>query len=90
MSFSVHSGEEYLSFGTLVSGFVSSIGLKVYNIKRKGDRSLFVFHFQVTGSDFLLFIEINDDNDSHPMLQTVVFRCSREYGSEKCFLGASP
>ena len=90
MGLSVHSGEEYLSFGALVRDFVSSVGLEAYDSKRKGDCSLFVFRFQVTGSDFLLHIEINDDSNCHPILQKGVFLRSIGHGSEKCFLGASP
>ena len=64
---------------TFLSGYRCQILFlaMAYNIKRKGDRGLFVFRFQVTGSDFLLCIEINEDSNSHPMLQKGVFRCSR-------------
>ena len=57
MSVSTHSGEDYLSFGTLVRDFVSSVRLKAYDRNRKGDSSFFVFRFQYIRSDFLLGIE---------------------------------
>ena len=48
------------SFSTLALDFVSSVGLQAYNNRRKGQRSLFVFHFQVGGSVFPMCTKVND------------------------------
>ena len=85
MNFSAHSGEDGLSFDALVLDFISSSGLKAYDSRRTGDCSLFLFHFQVKGSDFLLGIEINDDGNCYPMSQKGVLRRPRRLGSENSF-----
>ena len=69
---------------------VSSSGLRAHDRKRKGQRILFVFRFQVKVSVFLLGTEINDDSNCHPMFQKGVFQCSRGRDSEKRSWGQAP
>ena len=90
MNFSAHSRAYCLSFGTMVWYFASSVELQAYDSKREGDRSLFVFRFQATGSDFLLGIEINDDSHCHLMFQTGIFQRSRGCVSVEPLWGQAP
>ena len=80
----------YLSFRTMLGYLASSVELQAYDNKWEGDRSLLVFRFHVTGSDFLLGTEINDDSHCHPMFQTGVSQYSRSCVSEEFFWGQVP
>ena len=54
----VYCGVDQLSSCTLALDFVSSVGLQAYDIKRKGQRSLFVFHVNGIISFFLLGLRL--------------------------------
>ena len=47
--------------------FVSSAGVQAYDNERKGQRSLFVLHFQVNGSIFPLGTKVNEESTFYSM-----------------------
>ena len=52
-----------ISLDALTLDFASSVGLQAYSNKKKGQHSLFLFHFQVDGSVFLLCTKASDDSN---------------------------
>ena len=65
----MYSSACYGVVGALVLDFVSSAPLQVYDTKRKDQRSLFVFHFQVNGLVILLGTMVNVDDDFYLVLK---------------------
>ena len=67
MHSSAYNGVGWLSFGAVALDFVSSVGIQAYDKKRKGQRILFIFHFQVDGSVVLQGTKVSDDSNFYPV-----------------------